>query len=61
MDAKTLIIFVFSIFCLALFAAFYVTGVQMNYFGGSKEAAKNVGEVPVDENLIKMVRVAKES
>ena len=39
MDAKTLIVFVFAIFCLALFAAFYVTGVHMNYFGGAGDDA----------------------
>ena len=63
MDAKTLILFVFSIFCLALFAAFYVTGVHMNYFGGSEEEAKDVGpdSVSVDESLVKMVPVGQES
>jgi len=62
MDPKTLGLFVFSIFCLALFAAFYVTGVHMNYFGSSEEA-KDVGvdSFHVDENLVKMVPVGKES
>lgn len=61
MDSKTMLIFVFSIFCLALFAAFYVTGVHMNYFGGTEEEAEDfVGsQSTVDQNLVKIVPIIK--
>jgi len=58
MDAKTLIIFVFSIFCLALLAAFYVTGVHMNYFGGAADEADSTDAVMTEfakDETVKMV------
>jgi len=62
MDAKTLALFVFSIFCLALFAAFYVTGVHLNYFGASEHEVKDrnshdgiLGESTPEDNTVKMV------
>ena len=61
MDPKTLILFVFSIFCLALFAAFYVTGVHMNYFGGSRDdAAEGVVTELTEDKTVKIVPLKDE-
>jgi len=63
LDIKTLIILVLCIFCLALFAAFYVTGVHMNYFGdddirsGSISIEEASPEKHLDDPQVKIVPI----